>query len=240
MERIARITSIHRYPVKSMAGEELHSASLGWHGIDGDRRLAFVRKGVGIGYPWLIASKLPALVTYHPFRENGGDPRALPSHVRTPSGRELELQGDELRDELSAAHGTPVELMQLTNGIFDDAPVSLIASVTIAAIGDDAGVPLDPRRFRPNFLIEALDGVPYCEDQWVGRTIRFGEAEDGPAIAVCLRDVRCAMLNLDPDTAASDPRILKAAVRLNENCAGLYASVIRTGTVGRGDALYLQ
>jgi uncharacterized protein YcbX len=240
MERIARITSIHRYPVKSMAGEELDSATLGWHGLDGDRRLAFARRGVRVGFPWLTASKLPALITYTPTRAPGADPAALPSLVRTPSGRELELRGDELQAELSAAHGAPVELMQLDNGIFDDASVSLIAGVTIAAVGDAAGTPLDSRRFRPNFLLETVDSVPYVEDRWVGRTIRFGEAEDGPAIAVCLRDVRFVMINYDPDTAASDPRILKAAVRLSENCAGVYATVIRTGTVARGDALYLQ
>ncbi len=239
MEPIARVKSIHRYPVKSMAGEELDSASLGWHGLDGDRRLAFVRLGVGLGFPWLTASKLPSLITYSPVRAQGADSKALPSRVRTPDGRELDLQGDELRAELSAAHGAPVELMQLDNGVFDDAPISMIASTTIAAIGEVVGAPLDTRRFRPNLLIEALNGDPYVEDLWVGRTIRFGEAEDGPAIAVCLRDVRCVMISLDPDTAASDPRILKAAVRLNENCAGVYATVIKTGTIGKGDALYL-
>jgi uncharacterized protein YcbX len=239
MKPIARITSIHRYPVKSMAGEELDSATLGWHGLDGDRRLAFVRQGVRVGFPFLTASKLPALITYRPLRPDGANPDVLPSLVRTPDGRELDLRGDELCAELSVAHGAPVELMQLDNGVFDDASVSLIASVTIAAVGDAAGSPLDPRRFRPNLLIETLDGVPYGEDRWVGRTIRFGDAEDGPAIVVCVRDVRCVMLNLDPDTAVSDPRVLKAAVRLNENYAGLYASVIRTGRVARGDWLYL-
>lgn len=236
MEPIARITSIYRYPVKSMAGEELDSANLGWHGLEGDRRFAFVRMGAATGMPWLTASKLPALITYTPLRENGA---VFPSRVRTPSGRDLELRGDALRAELSAAHGAPVELMQLDNGIFDDAPVSLISRASVDAIGEGAGTPLDPRRFRNNFLIETPDGAPFGEDRWVGRTIRIGEAEDGPAISVSLRDVRCVMINLDPQTAASDPRVLKAAVRLNENCAGLYASVIRTGTVRRGDALYL-
>ena len=237
MEPIARITSIFRYPVKSMAGEALESATLGWHGLEGDRRFAFARKGVATGMPWLVASKLSSMITYTPLRENGAP---LASRVRTPSGRDLELRGDELRAELSAAHGAPVELMQLDNGIFDDAPISLIGAASIAAIGAAAGIPLDPRRFRNNFLIETPDGVPFTEDRWVGRTIRIGDAPDGPAISVALRDVRCVMINLDPDTAASDPRILKAAVQLNENCAGLYASVIRTGTVRVGDALYLS
>jgi MOSC domain-containing protein YiiM len=48
------------------------------------------------------------------------------------------------------------------------------------------------------------------------------------------------MLNIDPDTAATDPRLLKAAVRINQNCAGVYATTIRTGAIRIGDALYLM
>jgi hypothetical protein len=40
---IGQIEAIFRYPVKSMRGELLDAATLGWHGLDGDRRLAFRR-----------------------------------------------------------------------------------------------------------------------------------------------------------------------------------------------------
>lgn len=40
---IGQIAALFRYPVKSMAGEYLDLAELGWHGIAGDRRLAFRR-----------------------------------------------------------------------------------------------------------------------------------------------------------------------------------------------------
>jgi uncharacterized protein YcbX len=51
---------------------------------------------------------------------------------------------------------------------------------------------------------------------------------------VTMRDLRCVMINLDPDTAEQDPSIMKAAVRLNENNAGAYANVARTGQVSVG------
>ena len=35
---IGRVTAIYRYPVKSMGGESLRSATLRWQGIDGDRQ----------------------------------------------------------------------------------------------------------------------------------------------------------------------------------------------------------
>ena len=34
-------------------------ATIGWHGLDGDRRFAFRRIGDASGFPWLSASKLP-------------------------------------------------------------------------------------------------------------------------------------------------------------------------------------
>jgi uncharacterized protein YcbX len=53
---IGRIEAIFRYPVKSMRGEPLDSATLGWHGLDGDRRLAFRRLDERGGFPWLSAT----------------------------------------------------------------------------------------------------------------------------------------------------------------------------------------
>jgi uncharacterized protein YcbX len=236
MTEIGRISAIYRYPVKSMAGERMDSAELGWHGLEGDRRFAFRRSGVTTGMPWLTAGRLPSLVTYVPLRD-GED--VFPSRVRTPKGEELELHGDALRAELTAAHGAPVELMQLKNGIFDDGALAIITTTSIATVTGEAGVGNDPRRFRPNLLIETSDASPFPEDAWVGERLRIGEGEDAPSVSICTRDVRCAMLNIDPDAATTDPRLLKTAVRLNQNCTGVYATTIRTGPVRVGDTVYL-
>src|SRR5258705_13576210 len=64
---LGRISAIFRYPVKSMSGELLDVARLSWHGIEGDRRLAFRRLTDKSGFPWLTASKLPQLLLYKPF-----------------------------------------------------------------------------------------------------------------------------------------------------------------------------
>lgn len=231
MTEVGFVGEIYRYPVKSMAGEKLASATLGWHGIEGDRRLAFRRLDIQNDFPWLTASKLPALITYKP---------QLPSLVRTPSGEELPLRGDALRDEIAAAYGGPVELMELRSGIFDEGAVSLITRAAIDSVSAAAGVPPDVRRFRPNFVIEGAADEPFPDDEWVGHVIRFGEGADAPAVSVSMRDVRCVMLNLDPDSGVQDPRLMKAAVRLNENCAGVYATVIRAGTVKVGDRLFVE
>ena len=85
---IGRVEEIFRYPVKSMGGERLEVANLGWHGLDGDRRLAFRRIDDRSGFPWLTASKLPDLLLFAPHRHQDGVQVDLPTHIRTPVGDE--------------------------------------------------------------------------------------------------------------------------------------------------------
>src|SRR6266516_7996771 len=103
-------------------------------------------------------------------------------------------------------------MMQLRNGFFDEASISVIASDTVREIGRLAGRSPDVRRFRPNVVVRLLRSGPFQEDEWVGGVLSFGEGEDAPAIAVTMRDLRCSMVNLDPDSAASAPEMQKAVV----------------------------
>jgi len=163
----------------------------------------------------------------------------LPTHVRTPAGVERELWSAELQREIADRFGSEVELMQVRHGIFDDATLSLISSATIAGVSRESGVAVDSRRFRANIVIEVDGGEPFLEERWMGGTLVFGEREPRPAVRVTMRDARCAMLNLDPDTAAQDPRILKTVVRLNQNNAGVYGTVVRTGKISVGEQVSL-
>jgi hypothetical protein len=70
--------------------------------------------------------------------------------------------------------------------------------------------------------------------------LSFGDGEGAPAVAVTMRDIRCAMVNLDPDTASRDPEVLKAVVRVHENTAGVYATVTRTGRLTVGQRIFLR
>jgi len=67
----------------------------------------------------------------------------------------------------------------------------------------------------------------------------FGNADSGPALAVTSRDARCMMINLDPDTGAQDGCVLRTVVRLNNNNAGVYGTVVQTGTIRVGDPVRL-
>src|SRR5579864_7159167 len=235
---IGHVEAIFRYPVKSMGGERLEAAKLGWHGLEGDRRLAFRRIDDRSGFPWLTASKLPDLLLFAPQRhEDGAD---LPTHVRTPDGEEMPVFGEELANEVGRRYGAPVQMMQLRHGIFDEACISVIASETVREIGRLAGRSLDIRRFRPNVVVRLRRPVPFQEDEWLGGVLSFGQGDDAPAITVTMRDVRCSMVNLDPDSAGSAPEVLKAVVRANQNNAGIYGTVTRIGRLAVGQAVILR
>jgi len=237
---IGRVQSLFRYPVKSMAGEAVDVAALGWHGLEGDRRLAFRRIEDRGEFPWLTASKLPELLLFAPQRCQGGTNGNLPTHVRTPAGTHVPVFGEELAAEVGRRYGAPVQMMQLRHGIFDEGSLSVIAAETVHEIGRLAGQGVDVRRFRPNVVVRLSRPVPFQEDAWVGGVLAFGEGDDVPAVAVTMRDERCSMLNLDPDSAGATPAVLKAVVRANQNHAGIYGAVTRVGQLAVGQAIFLS
>ncbi len=237
---VGYIREIIRYPIKSMAGVPTESAMLGWHGLDGDRRFAFRRVGEDNDFPWLTASKLPELLLYQPeFDESSTE--SLPTHVCTPGGSLLQIGSQELNAEITERFGKPVELMQLKHGTFDEAAISVISLTTIAGIGRAAeiGGDLDRRRFRANIILETDCDEPFLEDEWVGGTLVFGNSDAAPAVSITMRDLRCVMVNLDPDTAAKDARVMKTVVQLNQNYAGVYGTVVRTGPIRVADRVSL-
>jgi uncharacterized protein YcbX len=222
-----------------MSGELLEVADLGWHGLDGDRRLAFRRVEDRGGFPWLTASKLPELILFAPKRR-GPAPAGLPTHVRTPAGDELEVFGEELATEVGRRHGSALEMVHLNRGIFDEASISVITSTTVGEIGRLAAQHTDVRRFRPNILIASSRPVPFEEDEWVGGVLSFGDTSEASAMFITNRDERCSMVNFDPDSARPAAEVLKAIVRMRDNKAGVYGTVTRRGRLAVGQPIFFE
>jgi uncharacterized protein len=131
-------------------------------------------------------------------------------------------------------------MMKMKHGIFDEASISVIASDTVSEIARLAGQSLDVRRFRPNVLVRLVRSIPFQEEEWLGGVLSFGEGDGAAAIAVTMRDVRCSIVNRGPDSASSAPEVLKAVVRVNQNCAGIYGTVTRTGRLAVGQSIFLD
>ena len=91
-------------------------------------------------------------------------------------------------------------------------------------------------RFRPNLVIEPTDAAEgFIEDGWVGRTLALGDAR----LRVDRPCPRCVMTTLRQGDLPQDPAVLRTAVQANGGNVGVYASVIRPGAVGQGDAVAL-
>jgi len=201
------VKQIWRYPVKSMAGEQLHTARLTRSGIDGDR-IVQVRHGKG---RIATARTWPDLLGFHATLDQTGEPLvngkawtdpAILAAVQQLVGRDAQLVHDEDLDR------------------FDILPLLVVTDGAIAAFG------LDGRRLRPNIVIGGVSGLE--ERTWEGGRIVIGDVVIG---IHDLRD-RCNMTMVDPDTLAYDPKVLRDIVKrfdgkLALNCEVLAGSEIR-------------
>jgi hypothetical protein len=235
---VGRVRAVYRYPVKSMRAESLLEAQVGWYGIDGDRRYAFVRADSPGGFPWLTGREVPEMVRYVSRYSDPAHVKESPVVVINPAGQELPLESPELLEELSRAWRGPLHLIHLNTGCHDAMPLSLVSTASVEALGQEVGLELDPRRFRPNLLVEPAGGVPFGEDEWIGSTIQIGEGAAAARVRIDRQNQRCAMINIDPETAQRDPRVLKTLVRTRDECMAVYGSTEQPGLIRSGDPIY--
>jgi len=92
----------------------------------------------------------------------------------------------------------------------------------------------EPRRFRPNLIIDTGDQRGFVENGWIGKVIAIGPEVRIQVTGPC---PRCVMTTLAQADLPKDPEILKTAARQNEGRVGAYASVVQTGTIRIGDTL---
>ena len=259
MEQIGTVETACRYPVKSMAGEELAEAFVGYAGVMGDRAYAFARAGGTKGFPWHTGRDHETLVLYRP-RYRTADAATLPVdvtasftmppgvnpvfpdatafavEVTTPDGRTVAVDDPSLAAELGREGGKPVSLKFSERCMYDCRPVSLFGNASARALGDEMGQPMDRRRFRANFYADWTGDEPYREDGLVGRTLQLG---DRARISVLERDPRCKMITLDPDTGTMNAGVMRHVAQRHEGKAGVYAAVLVEGVVRRGDPIWL-
>jgi uncharacterized protein YcbX len=92
----------------------------------------------------------------------------------------------------------------------------------------------EPRRFRPNLIIDTGDRKGFVENDWTGKMINIGSEVRIQVSGPCQR---CVMTTLAQADLPKDPGILKTAAQHNEVRVGAYASVVQTGTIRIGDTL---
>ncbi|KUI31638.1 molybdenum cofactor biosysynthesis protein [Mycobacterium sp. IS-1742] len=262
-----RVSMLRRYPVKSMLGEQRASLELTPLGVSGDRRYAYIDDETGR----VATAKNPRLwrrlLQCSARTEADGVSVTLPGGQTVPVGEsagpvsELTGRGVHVADERSAGavversdpmdvltHGLDAEieaaLLEIAQGtpggaFVDHSPVHLITTATLDAIGLGEAEAL---RYRPNVIIETPPGCPpFVENDWVGVTLRLGEA----AVRGTMPTPRCAVPTLEHGPLGRSPQSVRYVLEHNRveapdfggllPCAGLYAEVVGTGTVGVGD-----
>jgi MOSC domain-containing protein len=219
---LASVVEIWRYPVKSMAGERLDSCVITDRGLDGDRRWAFIDQSPARAGKWFNIKQHAPLMTYHARLVDGS------LELVAPDGSSIALD-DALVRRFETEAQRPVELRELPGENFDAAHVLIVNLATVRAFALEAGMAIDPRRFRANLYVDGLE--PEEELRWLGRVIRVGDAE----LEVVDRCERCKVITMDPDTTETTPELLRLLVERHDERLGMYCRVARPGRVSVGD-----
>jgi hypothetical protein len=89
-------------------------------------------------------------------------------------------------------------------------------------------------------VIEALEAKPYPEDKWIGELLVFGEDDEAARLRVNRKDLRCTVVDLNPQTAAVDADVHAYVVKNRRNFLGAYANIERPGKAKVGDIVYID
>lgn len=261
MSNVGKVESLWRYPVKGLRGEELDEAFVGFSGIYGDRIFAFSSAKSPKGFPYFTGREKEEILRYTPrFRNKTSaarpinlddakslapgvtplyaDPADLLVDVETPTGEVFAIDDPALIAILAkdVDPGHEVSLLRSERALTDCRPLSLFSIQTAKTLGDELGTDVDKRRFRANIYLDLDSGFGFGEDGFVGKTLRLGKEV---TVTVLERDPRCKMITLDPDTAESNPKVLRAVAQSHDNMAGVFGAVLVEGMLKSGDAIEL-
>lgn len=242
------VAALWRFPVKSMLGEGVERAQVTDHGLLGDRAFALFDRETGKRVSAVNVRQYPNLFQFsarfsRPPRL--GEP--LPSVViELPDGRSVDSDDPRVHQAVSEQLDQDVELVRADAGgaaHHDAYPVSVMTNSTLRRMNElQPESNFDARRFRMNLIVECAEaGFP--ENDWVGKAVAVG---DRARLEVVLPDARCIMTTLAQEDLPRDRTILAGLVKHNRlqigdkgryPCAGVYARVLSSGAIGRGDAV---
>jgi uncharacterized protein len=241
-------------PVKGMRLQAATEVELGEHGVTGDREFLVV----GADDKLVLTSRAPEMMRIEPAWDRAGNVLTLafpdgrvvreapepgaPATTRTYDGRELPgwIVPGRISAALSGFLGRPVQLFKRApehHGT-DDEPVTLMSEASLQALAPELnGTAPDPRRFRMTITITGTDA--WAEHAWRGQQVAIGEA----LLRVIAPVPRCVVTTRNPESGATDARILHALARLrgnNDITFGVWCEVPRPGRVHVGDVVTLS
>ena len=257
MNRIGTLESVWRYPVKSMRGEQVEEVFVAYTGVMGDRLYAISSSDAPPEFPWHTNREQEEFVLYgasykNPestlkppaldaaFKEalNPPYPRAdaFALEIETPGGQTLDVDDPEFLASLRDKSEGELTLHFTQKNAVDCRPLSLFSHQTLAQLEQETGLQIDQRRFRANFYVDWKSANGFYENELVNCRLKIGDRLE---IMVRELDPRCKSITIDPDTAETQPRILRHIARKHDGFAGVYAAVLTEGVVRAGDEIWL-
>jgi len=232
MPAIGRVVALYRYAVKSMGGEPLREAHVGERGIPGDRGWALRGKDGKAASAKRFADLMLASAVYETAPREGEVP---PAKITLPDGGELSTSDGDASSRLSDWLGEKFRLVPAEGMNFDDLPLHVLTTASLKTMERLApGLGWDARRFRPNVVVEPIEGADahegFPELGWLG-DLRIGKAD----ILVKKPCKRCVMTTHLQADLPKQPEILQALVDHADAAFGVYGAVMTPGRVDVGD-----
>ena len=246
-----QIEGLYRYPLKGLSPEPLARVPLEvGQTFPADRRYAIENGPSGFDPKapgWLPKSyflmlmrneRLAGLQTHFEDRTNlltiaEGGGVAARGDLETAEGRAAIEQfftanfADDLKGPPKVLSGNGHSFSDVARKV-----VSIINLSSVAAIEDLVGQPVHPLRFRANLYVSGWPA--WHEFDLLDQTLAIGDVR----LKVVKRIVRCAAVNVDPESAARDLDIPHTLMRrFGHGDCGVYAEVIAGGAVAVGDAI---
>lgn len=229
------VLSLHRWPVKSLAGEPAQALRFDERGVAGDRAQALydVHKGAPRRLTAREAPRMLAWGAAYPGTPDAAlDPATLPlPRLTAPDGHGFGWDDPALPAALEADLGRPVELRRDLQ-LMQDLGFSLLVTVEASLRGVEEALhhPLDLRRLRPNVHVR-LDAPAFAEEGWEGRRLRLGDTE----LELLHPCERCVIPTRDPDTQQKWAELLRWLNREHRGLLGINARAHAPGAVKVGD-----
>ncbi|GKV64464.1 MULTISPECIES: MOSC domain-containing protein [unclassified Sporosarcina] len=258
-----KLASLWRYPVKSMMGEEMNACEITEKGVRGDRgygvvdaetgrlanaknpkkwpemfyyRAAFTDPAIAASVRITLPTGETVLSTDEDVNRRLSESFGRDVHLAVPTGLDIEFEGyiPEGIEELENP-GTVFSRTSPNETFFDIAMVHLITTSTIDKLRELAPESrIEPRRFRPNLILDTPDAEGFIEEEWVGKTLWIG---DEVQLRILQPTKRCVMTTLPQGDLPRDPNVLRTLARQNDGNFGVYAEVIQPGRVQIGDLI---
>ena len=267
---VGSVVSLWRYPVKSMMGEELNAADVTERGLLGDRAYAIIDPVTGkVGSaknprkwgklfdfradyiaPPRLGEQMPTVqITLPDSTTVTSGQRDIYDILSKVLGREVTLgalapKAPSLEEYWPDMEGlvhreTITDEAMPPETFFDFAVIHVLTTATLERLRElyPQGR-FEARRFRPNVVVEVPSGeTDFVEDAWIGHTLIIG---DDVCLSITGSCPRCVMTTLPQGDLPRDLGILRTAAQHNQVNVGVYAAVLRGGTIHHGDPVRLE